>query len=284
MLYDRTYMRTPLSGGLKNRTDILIVFLLVIFVVQSVLKFIDLETLLFRTIALSTDSIFSGYIWTPFTYCLFHEGPLHLIFNLIGIHFISRNIELDLGRDTFVLLLLSSVAVGGFSWLFFNDSPGSLIGCSAFVMASLSSFCLRRPNQSITFLLFFVLPLRIKPKFLLGGVLLLEVYGFLFTELNGKTTIAHSAHLGGILVGALFCTNFLSKLKLPTLRFTNKKSDFFKIKQTSANSYKINLGSEPNIETKIDKILDKINENGFASLTDEEKKLLEKAKSLFKDK
>ena len=277
-------MRTPLSGGLKNRTDILIVFLLVIFVVQSVLKFIDLETLLFRTLALSTDSIFSGYIWTPFTYCLFHEGPLHLIFNLIGIHFISRNIELDLGRDTFVLLLLSSVAVGGFSWLFFNDSPGSLIGCSAFVMASLSSFCLRRPNQSITFLLFFVLPLRIKPKFLLGGVLLLEVYGFLFTELNGKTTIAHSAHLGGILVGALFCTNFLSKLKLPTLRFTNKKSDFFKIKQTSANSYKINLGSEPNIETKIDKILDKINENGFASLTDEEKKLLEKAKSLFKDK
>ena len=63
-----------------------------------------------------------------------------------------------------------------------------------------------------------------------------------------------------------------------------KKSDFFKIKRSSATSYKINLGSEPNLETKIDKILDKINDNGFASLTDEEKKLLEKAKSLFKDK
>jgi len=277
-------MRTPLSGGLKNRTDILIVSLLVIFLVQSVFKFIDLEAPLFRTLALSSHSVFSGYIWTPFTYCLFHEGPLHLIFNLIGIHFISRNIELDLGRETFVLLLLSSVAVGGFSWLFFNDNPGVLIGCSAFVMASLSSFCLRRPNQSITFLLFFVLPVRIKPKFLLSGVLLLEVYGFLFTELNGQSTIAHSAHLGGMLVGALFCTNYLSNVKFPTLRFTSNKRDFSKIKQSSANSYKINLGPDPNLETKIDKILDKINENGFASLTDDEKKILEKAKSLFKDK
>ena len=277
-------MRTPLSGGLKNRTDILIVSLLVIFLVQSVFKFIDLEAPLFRTLALSSHSIFSGYIWTPLTYCLFHEGPLHLIFNLIGIHFISRNIELDLGRETFVLLLLSSVAVGGFSWLFFNDNPGVLIGCSAFVMASLSSFCLRRPNQSITFLLFFVLPVRIKPKFLLSGVLLLEVYGFLFTELNGQSTIAHSAHLGGMLVGALFCTNYLSNVKFPTLRFTSNKRDFSKIKQSSANSSKINLGPDPNLETKIDKILDKINENGFASLTDDEKKILEKAKSLFKDK
>lgn len=277
-------MRTSLSGGLKSKTDILIVFLLIIFVIQSVLKFVDLENALFRTLALSSQSIITGYIWTPFTYCLFHEGPLHLIFNLIGIHFISRNVEIDLGPDTFILLLITSVAVGGVSWLVFNDSPGSLIGCSAFVMASLSSFCLRRPNQSITFLLFFILPLRIKPKFLFGGVLLLEVYGFLFTELSGTTSIAHSAHLGGMFVGALFCTNFLSNLKLPAIRFTNKKSDFFKIKRSSATSYKINLGSEPNLETKIDKILDKINDNGFASLTDEEKKLLEKAKSLFKDK
>lgn len=278
-------MRSPLSGGLKSATDLLIVTLLVTFIFQSIFKFIDLEEALLNYLAFSHTSFFNGFIWSPFTYCLFHEGPLHLIFNLIGIHFISRNIETDLGRSTFIALLASGVAVGGLSWLFFNNTRDvSLIGCSAFVMASLSNFCIRRPNQSITFLLFFIIPFRIKPKFILIGFLLIEFYGFLFVELNGNTSIAHSCHLGGMFVGAIFYTSLFRKVKFPRIKFTNKSNNFIKTNQNTVGSYKINFWSESNLENKIDKILDKINDEGFASLTNEEKKLLEKAKSIFKDK
>ena len=36
------------------------------------------------------------------------------------------------------------------------------------------------------------------------GVLGLELYGFLFGELQNSSSIAHSAHLGGMVVGLLY--------------------------------------------------------------------------------
>ena len=283
MLYDRPYMRRNLSPRLNCLTDFLILTLIVSFIFQSVLKLFAVDLPLLRLFGLSSESLKSGFIWTLFTYSFLHEGALHLLFNILGIHFISRNLEYSLTRESFIMLFLFSIFLGSISWLSFNINGGFLIGTSAFVMGSLTRFCLMRPDNPITFLLFFVLPISLKPKHLLIGVIGLEFYGFIFSELQNISNIAHSAHLGGMLAGFILSTSLGKSLILPRFSFKSSKVKSAKSK-TTVTDYSIDSEVTTDLENQVDKILDKINEKGFGSLTDREKSLLEKAKSLFKTK
>ena len=283
MLYDRPYMRRNLSPRLNCLTDFLILTLIVSFIFQSVLKLFAVDLPLLRSFGLSFESLKSGFIWTLFTYSFLHEGALHLLFNILGIHFISRNLEYSLTRESFIMLFLFSIFLGSISWLSFNINGGFLIGTSAFVMGSLTRFCLMRPDNPITFLLFFVLPISLKPKHLLFGVMGLELYGFIFSELQNISNIAHSAHLGGMLAGFILSTSLGKSLILPRFSFKSSKVKSAKSK-TTVTDYSIDSEVTTDLENQVDKILDKINEKGFGSLTDREKSLLEKAKSLFKTK
>ena len=283
MLYDRPYMRRNLSSKLNCLTDFLILTLIVSFIFQSVLKLFALDLSLLRSFGLSLESLKSGFVWTLLSYSFLHEGALHLVFNILGIHFISRNLEYSLTRESFIMLFLLSVFLGSISWLSFNINGGFLIGTSAFVMGSLTRFCLMRPDNPITFLLFFVLPISLKPKHLLFGVIGLELYGFIFSELQNISNIAHSAHLGGMLAGFILSTSLGKSLILPRLSFKSSKVKSAKSK-TTVTDYSIDSEVTTDLENQVDKILDKINEKGFGSLTDREKSLLEKAKSLFKTK
>lgn len=276
-------MRRNLSPRLNCLTDFLILTLIVSFIFQSVLKLFAVDLPLLRSFGLSFESLKSGFIWTLFTYSFLHEGALHLLFNILGIHFISRNLEYSLTRESFIMLFLFSIFLGSISWLSFNINGGFLIGTSAFVMGSLTRFCLMRPDNPITFLLFFVLPISLKPKHLLFGVMGLELYGFIFSELQNISNIAHSAHLGGMLAGFILSTSLGKSLILPRFSFKSSKVKSAKSK-TTVTDYSIDSEVTTDLENQVDKILDKINEKGFGSLTDREKSLLEKAKSLFKTK
>jgi hypothetical protein len=214
-----------------------------------------------------------------------HEGVLHLLFNLLGIHFIARNVEYILSTKKYFQLFLVSTSVGSFLWVIFNSDFGLLLGASAFVMACLTYFCLQKPNDPITFLLFLILPVKLKPKFLLMGVLGLELYGFLFGELQNSSSIAHSAHLGGMVVGLLYSHSPFNLSRFPKFSFKFRGTQETVNKSFRDESkYTINKETDREVEIQIDKILDKINENGFGSLNDDEKRLLEKAQTLFNDK
>ena len=278
-------MRRSFNPQLKCLTDFLILTLIVLFLFQSIFKFFGIDLSLLRLFGLSFESLTSGYIWAFFTYSFLHEGPIHLLFNLLGIHFISRNLELTLPRENYIFLYVSSVIVGSIIWLPFNLSGSFLIGTSAFVMASLTRFCLMRPDTPITFLLFFILPISLKPKHLLIAVFGLEIYGFIFSELTNASNIAHSAHLGGMFVGFFLSTSFGSTLVIPKFSFKPQKSKARNAKSVvTVSDYIIDREVSSDLEIQVDKILDKINEKGFGSLTEDEKSLLEKAKSLFNSK
>ena len=278
-------MRQNLTPRLKCITDFLILSLIVSFIFQSILKLFGVDLSILRSFGFSLESVMSGLVWTFFSYSFLHEGPLHLLFNILGIHFISRNIEYSLTRDSYIMLFLLSVLFGSITWLAFNLDGGFLIGTSAFVMASLTRFCLMRPDNPITFLLFFVLPLSLKPRYLLMGVVGLELYGFIFSELQNTSNIAHSAHLGGMIAGFILSTSFGKSIVLPKFSFKPSKTKSSNQKSAvSVTDYSIDSEVTDDLEIQVDKILDKINEKGFGSLTDREKSLLEKAKSLFNTK
>jgi len=287
MLYDRPYMKS--TGGLFNRStcDQLIIFLIICFVLQALLSlFLGTQSIL-QTFAFGFQKLSNGFIWTFFTYGFIHDGPLHLIINLLGIHFIGRPVEEYLGHKKFKYLIVFSLFMGALTWLFFNSSDYQhLMGSSAIVLSFLCFFCLHQPNQPITLLLFFILPITIKPKWVLLGTFLLELYGLLTSEISDIGGIAHSAHLGGMLCGAIMFFSVSSKLFFPfRFKFT-KSPNFIKKAENplsasrSTNKYRVNFGKNSSIKDETDRILDKINEKGFGSLTRLEKETLEKAKKL----
>lgn len=274
-------------------TDITLMVLIVCFIIQSVIELFTGSLLVKELLSLSHNGLKNGFIWQLVTYGFLHDGPLHLIFNLLGIHFIGRSLESMVGQKLFLTSIVISLFLGGLMWLSFNPKTVNLIGFSSSVLGVVTLYCLIKPEDKINLLLFFILPVSIKPKFILYGLIAIEAYGFLFVELKLGSPIAHSAHLGGIITGYLIYfleikKSFLSDLltKLPRFKMqvsTNSKgskSPKFATKQK--NKYTVNLDSHQSIQQEVDRILDKINSEGFGALNQREKSILEKAKNFLK--
>ena len=286
MLYDRPYMRAPTFGPRAGTLKVLLISLIGAFVCQSVIDafFGGLEALL-EWMAFSGVALFEGKVWTLVSYAFLHEDALHLVFNMLGVFFIGRALEEELGSRSLAWLAVFGAGGGALAWFAFNvGERGVLVGASAVVTAFLTCFCLRRPEQPITLLLFFVLPCNLKPKWVLWGLLGIEVYGFLFIELKGAGGVAHSAHLGGMAAGLAYflylrsvTTGRVAKPQLQRPSWLKSKSVR---KPVAPTGYTVNLINRETVQKEVDRILDKINERGFGSLTGEEKRILDKAKTL----
>jgi membrane associated rhomboid family serine protease len=282
-------MKNPFSTQDKSVVEILIVVLIFCFLVNSIISVFSssINNFIFENLYFSTKSISNFLFWTPLTYSFFHDGPFHLIFNLLGLYFIGRAVEFDIGKTNFIYLLCIGSAIGAFFWLTFNSSGLFLLGSSSMVMACLSMYCLKQPDNPITLLLFFVLPCKVKPRWILIGVLSIELYGFLFNEISSSSDIAHSAHLGGLLAGSLVFYLLRQGKNFPSFVFDVSKSKYpYKKTRSSTvdiSDFKINLSSTSELQKEVDRILDKINESGFGSLTSKEKITLDKAKSLLRN-
>lgn len=305
MLSDRSYMRSDYPRQKTSVVMWLICTIIAGFVLQNVaVRWLGLgpgETF-HRLFALSSESILTGKVWTLATYSLLHSmgNFFHLLGNLLGIFFIGRILENAIGDRRLLWLYVGGVLSGGIIWLALHwGDRGWLLGASAGVGALLMMFAAMQPNRSITLLLFFILPVTIKPKWLiicLGGF---DLFGFLFFEAvtgSGINGIAHSAHLGGYAFGWLFYRyGFLTRsngrpsIELPAWLKRRKKTP-----AQEAPAYTVNMGTttsgstssatapspprEVDLAAEVDRILDKINTHGFGALTDTEKRILDRAK------
>jgi len=284
MLYDRPYMRRLQFRPTGSFCDLIILTLIGCFLVQSVLGLLLESAFLEELLQLNIKNILDGYIWTFLTYGFLHEGPIHLLFNILGLHFIGRHVESSFYQGNFPFFCFCCLFFGGLFWLPINQYNHSLVGFSAVILGLLTYYCLLRPNQHISLLLFFVLPLKLKPKYLLLGTLGIEIYGLLFSELKNLGNVAHSAHLGGMTFGALYYYFYQSNMRFPikfTFNFPQIDSPG-KIKKTnnSKRNYRVNFSTKFDLQEEVDRILDKINEHGFGSLDESEKSCLEKAKKI----
>ena len=288
-------MKRPFSGGLRTSIDKLLVVLIGCFLVQVIFALFsgtDLEKgLLMEWLGFSSHFIDKVFVWSIATFPFFHTGPLLLIINLLGLHFIGRSVENELGIRNFYWLCALSVLFGALLWLAFHYSDSTksyLSGSSCVVLSLLTFFCFRNPDRPITLLLLFVLPVTLKPKFILIGVLVIELFGFVFSELPGSNDYAYSSHLGGMLAGAFVHWFILSGRVFPSFVFTTtksssvtsgKKSVFYPPKTKAGKpSYSVDLSNQQNLQAEVDRILDKINDKGFGALSQKEKNTLDKAK------
>jgi hypothetical protein len=192
-----------------------------------------------------------------------------------------------LGAARFLSVYVAAVVIGGAVWAAVNwNIGGLLVGASAGVFGLFVLFACFYPHQPVTFLLFFIIPVTLKPKHVAIAAALIDLTGCLFYEVMGAASpfgFAHSAHLGGMAVGFLYHrylheANWRLFSRRPDIELPKwvKKS----AKAVETAHYQVNVSSKEDLRAEVDRILDKINSQGFGALTADEKRILDDAKDL----
>lgn len=151
--------------------------------------------------ALTASGLMEGRWWQLITHAFLHGNLLHLLLNMVGLWFAGRIVERVLGTRRFLVLYFVAALAGGLAQTMISGGSHPLIGASGAVCGVLLAFTTMFAETEIVALIFFVIPLRMRAKYLgwgiVGSSLLFLVTGF-------ESWIGHAAHLGGCIAGYLF--------------------------------------------------------------------------------
>jgi len=213
-------------------------------------------------LGLDGESIRAGYYWTVFSYSLLHVHPFHLLANSLLLYFAGKEVEPIIGARHFVILYLLGTVVGGIAHLFAIPEV-QLLGTTPAVAAVVVAFTTILPELDVTVNLFFVLPVRLRAKYL--GMALLAVAAILWT-------VPTMPEIGPV---AMIAASVVSWLYVKQLGFGNPlalQRYIFNRRQRAARLER--MTPEQFISNEIDPILDKIAREGMHSLSRAERKLL----------
>lgn len=226
-------------------------------------------------LALSGDGLRHGFIWQPVTYMFLHSGIWHILINLFILWFFGREVEYFIGPKAFTRLYFGAGLAGAALWLAFNfNSPATVIGASAAVLGCVIAFATLFPNRDVTLLVFFVLPVTLKAKYLALVAIAFDVVPLLQ---GGDGGVAHLAHLGGASLGYLY----IKQLGYgATPRWLLWLQDIIARLKPRRPPPPRSLSPEEYMRDQVDPILDKIAREGMQSLTRQERKILESARDL----
>lgn len=289
MLEDRSYMREPSYGSGLSASAKLMIGLGVVFIFQAIDQ-AYLHTGVQRLLALwPSDVLGRGYLWQLLTFQLLHGGPLHLLFNLLGVWFFGRAVEAVHGPARMVqMFFLCGLAGGLLQVLISLIIPGwnaPVVGASAGTMGFLAAFCLLEPGGTV--ILYFV---PVQARIVLFISLGISLF---FSLVPIDPGMAHPAHLGGLLTGMAILRygypnlgwfqGWFQRQKDPKASSGGARSASWALeKVTPARSRGATPSGQDFISKEIDPILDKISTHGFQSLTEEERKTLEAARHRMK--
>jgi len=247
-------------------------------------------------LSLSSDMMYNvTHPWVFITHAFLHEGIWHIVWNMFSLYWFGNIVEDLIGKHKILPLYLIGALAGVVAFVIssnfipFGGGAGFALGASAAVMAFVMAAATLAPD----YLFNLILLGEVRIKYIALFVIVLDVIAIP----AGGNTGGHWAHLGGALIGYIFVqqlragndwTISFNKVLLPILDLFNGKSKKQKApmkvvsknipSKTDSNPVKPERAPEDSInESKLDKILDKIKQKGFNSLTDEEKDFLHRA-------
>lgn len=287
MLSDRSYMRSEYSrGGTTSAYVWLVCAIVAMFVLELVLLSPKLggAAILVQELSLTVEGVRDWHLWTLLTHSFLHSTgtPWHILFTVTGLIFVGRELEPLVGAKRFLWLYAGMVLLGGLAWTAVNWTHGTLhMGAGSAVFGLLAVLACVHPHMQMSFFLF---PVQFNIRHIVYALIAVNVLGLLLYEIPGTLLplgMTPSAHLGGMLAGWIYfryvhATHGLDRaagLALPAWLRRWPKG------RASAASNPLHKAS-PNLRAEVDRILDKINSQGFGALTDQEKRVLDDAKDL----
>jgi membrane associated rhomboid family serine protease len=230
------------------------------------------ETLFFPLFGLVPKLVWSdSMIWQPFTYMFFHGGIWHVLINMFVLWMFGSELERLWGRNQFLkFYFITGVGSGLVTMLFSLKSMTPIVGASGAVYGVLLGYGLTYPNRTVY--LYGIIPIK-SIWFVLGIGLIAFMSSF-----DNMSPVSHITHLSGMIIGYVMLKN---PIHLSGLLFQlRKKTLEYKIQKEEKR-----LSQQFQVERDINQILDKINQEGFDSLTqDEQSRLYKGSHSLSKDK
>jgi membrane associated rhomboid family serine protease len=206
--------------------------------------------------------------WTLITYMFLHDpnGFGHILFNMLALYFFGSRVELRIGSRHFIQLYLISGMAGGLLSLPFTPYA-PIIGASGAVFGVSFAFAYFWPRERIY--IWGVLP--IEARWLVILTTGIALFGG-FTGAQGG--VAHFAHLGGY-VGGWFYLWWMDRRASAGRRAWQAKVSSPAGTVDSRRLATIDLSRvHPVNRDEVNRILDKINATGLASLTSEERTFL----------
>jgi membrane associated rhomboid family serine protease len=294
MLSDRQYMRESHRDSQFDLVKWLMVIFIVLFLVQHVAEKWFGQFGHYGWFGLSAGAVLHGQrLWTLFSYNFLQNtagytgGVFGLIFNLLGLYFFGGDLRGLIGTKRLAWLYAGYIVVGAAAWCaaYALGVDWQFFGPSATLAGLFALYCCYHANEPLTFLAFFIIPVTAKPKFFCWCWVALDLIGFLFYEMTGRPSPlwnGHIANLAAMLTaygyyriagqGDPFGRFSAVKIELPNWLRRRKKS--------ATPQFTVNITNRDDLRAEVDRILDKINSEGFGALTDDEKRLLDEARDV----
>ena len=260
-----SYKPTLFTDAIK----VLVTINFCIFVLQSIAR---AENLFFPLFGLVPKLVWSELmIWQPFTYMFFHGGIWHVLINMFVLWMFGNELERLWGKQFFLnYYFTTGVGAGLVTMIFGLNSMTPIVGASGAVYGVLLAYGVIYPNRQVY--LYGLIP--IKSIWFVIGV---GAIAFL-SSFNEMSQISHLTHLSGMIIGYLLLKK---PVRWKTLWFSiSKRVMEYKVQKEEKKVLQQHV-----IERDVDQILDKINREGFNSLSEEEQDRLYKgSRSLSKNK
>lgn len=306
MLHDRDYMREPsrpawLESLWPDAVTLLVVANVVVFVAQHVF-FIAADHSPGAEVhpwgELSVTALWEARLWTIFTHLFVYENPWHLLGSCVAIFCVGKSLQSLLGAKAFLFIYFVSGLVGAALQLGVQHFVGMpVFGAGACVAGSFMALAVLLPREDVTSLIYYIFPVRLQlwnvAKLFLGLSVILGALQLVHVWNSGMT---HFAHLGGALAG-WYLVRFMgyggpgytydqlwSNTERPAPAEQSREYAGVKARRRVVDLDEPDwtptvMTAKEFIEKEIDPILEKISAHGLDSLTVEEKKLLERART-----
>lgn len=232
----------------------------------------------------SDTTLLLSRFWTPVTYMFLHTGFLHLLFNVLGLYWFGKLFLYRFEGDKLVsVYLLGGLSGALFFLLGYNlfpalkESQGFLLGASGSIFAVITAIAVYDPQREIH--LFFIG--RFPMKYVALFYIILSIIGLSASNPGGNL-----AHLGGAAWGWLYIRRLqrgqdlgsgiaplLGKIAAWFKPRERMKVTFRQEQPPPRNDYEYNRQQNAEQE-EINRILEKIAQSGYDSLTKREKEIL----------
>jgi membrane associated rhomboid family serine protease len=213
--------------------------------------------------------------WSIITYGFLHADFIHILMNLIVLHFIGHLFIEYFTQKQLLNFYIIGTFFGGILFLFsqnyfplFEGKSSLLVGASAGISAIFIGVATYIPNYQLKlrFIGF------VKLWYLAAFWVCLDLIGLIGDNAGG-----HFAHLGGSLFGFLYVNQASNKkinLSSMFLSFFKRKEKPLKTVHKSAKRKTNSVKNTDVTQKQIDTILDKISKSGYDTLTKTEKDFL----------
>lgn len=249
----------------------------------------------------------SGQIWRLVTYAFLHDrnAPWHLIINMLFLYWFGSRLERMYGATEFCLFYFSTMIFAGISHLalsYYTGDTAAELGASGAVWGLVILYVIHHPYEQVH--VYFLFPIQIRVLALIYLVYDLHPILLAINEPSGiMGRVGCAAHLGGAAFGAIY---FYRSWRLTPLwnRLRRKSSssrwETHTVRRPARSVVPFDRGTldasrgEPTkaridpatkkLEAQLDQVLEKIQESGRDSLSEEEIHVLEQASQKYRDR